>query len=94
METLLSITWENFGEYETRPYMRVRFGVVEVLQRMGSQSSLLAAVNHMLDQLRLCPGDNMSLRDVIPGCMMRIGQDQECYDFIKWCVQFALSKLL
>eukprot|EP01034_Spumella_vulgaris_P036104 gene36104-44526_t len=71
--------------------MRARFGVVQVLERMGSDTSLHAAVAHMLDQLRLCRGDNMGLRDVIPGIMMRIGQEQQCYDFIKWWLTGAGS---
>ncbi|KAJ6133019.1 Zinc finger MYND-type [Penicillium samsonianum] len=37
-----------------------------------------------MENLRLCRGDNMGSRDVVPGLMIRLQQDQECYDFLKW----------
>lgn len=37
-----------------------------------------------MDMLRLCRSDNMGVRDIIPGLMLRLGKDQECYDFAKW----------
>jgi hypothetical protein len=73
-----------WGLHETRPYMRARYGVVQVLERMGSGNSLKAAADHLLDQLRLCRGDNMGLRDILPGILLRNGKEQECYDFVKW----------
>ncbi len=73
-----------WGIHETRDYMRARFAVAQVLERMGSKTSLLAALDHLMDQLRLCRGDNLGVREFIPGIMLRIGKDQECYDFIKW----------
>ncbi len=34
--------------------------------------------------LRLCRGDNMGLRSIVPFLMLRLDMVQECYDFVKW----------
>lgn len=34
--------------------------------------------------LRLCRRDNMGVRNLVPALMLRLGQDQECYDFVTW----------
>ncbi|KAF4506559.1 hypothetical protein G6O67_006630 [Ophiocordyceps sinensis] len=57
---------------ETRPYMRARFGLVDVLlQYFGSAGGRVhvvqAALDHLLDMLRLCRSDNMGLRNLHPG---------------------------
>ena len=43
-----------------------------------------AALSHLLDMLRLCRGDNMGVRDVVPGLFLQLGRDQEYYHFLKW----------
>ncbi|KAJ6032485.1 hypothetical protein N7540_003217 [Penicillium herquei] len=43
-----------------------------------------AELDIYIELLRLCPGDNMGIRGSVPGAMLRLGKDQECYDFIKW----------
>jgi tetratricopeptide (TPR) repeat protein len=61
---------DNFQEYvghfwgilETRPYMRARAGLAEVLWFMGDKQQ---AVNHLTDLLRLNPGDNQGLRYIL-----------------------------
>ncbi len=73
-----------WGIIQTRDYMRARSNVIRILEEIGSQQSLSAAVEHILGCLNLCRGDNMGVRDLVPAMMLRIGQDQECYDFIKW----------
>eukprot|EP01034_Spumella_vulgaris_P041734 gene41734-51718_t len=30
----------------------------------------------------------MGMRDLVPGMMLRIGQEQEAYDFIKWWLTY------
>lgn len=37
-----------------------------------------------MDMLRLCRSDNMGVQIIVPGLMLRLNKDQECYDFIKW----------
>ncbi|KAF5686376.1 hypothetical protein FCIRC_2932 [Fusarium circinatum] len=34
--------------------------------------------------LRLCRGDNLGVRSQVPALYLRLGRDQEAYDFIKW----------
>ncbi|KAM7185929.1 hypothetical protein V8F33_012118 [Rhypophila sp. PSN 637] len=69
---------------ETRDYMRARFGAADTLIKAYTWLSVQKALEHMMDMLRLCRGDNMGVRDHIPALMMRLDQQQECYDFLKW----------
>ncbi|KXG45905.1 uncharacterized protein PGRI_047610 [Penicillium griseofulvum] len=46
--------------------------------------SVQAQLDILMENLRLCRGDNLGSREVIPGLMIRLHQDQECYDFLKW----------
>ncbi|KUM66571.1 hypothetical protein ACN42_g541 [Penicillium freii] len=69
---------------ETRPYMRSRAALSNTMSNVGTAESLEAQLDLLMENLRLCRGDNMGSRDVIPGLMIRLQQDQECYDFLKW----------
>ena len=74
-----------WGLLHTRDYMRARFALAgELLLNLGTLSSVTEALKHMRDMLRLCRGDNMGLRGLIPAVMLRLDRDQECYDFVKW----------
>jgi hypothetical protein len=68
----------------TRDYMRARYALVEALLKVKTLDAAEAALDHLLDMLRLCRGDNMGVRDLVPHLMLRLGRNQECYDFIKW----------
>lgn len=70
--------------HETRDYMRARFGLVEAYMKVKTYASTQLQLTHLLDMLRLCRGDNMCVRDLVPSIMLRLNKDQECYDFIKW----------
>jgi tetratricopeptide (TPR) repeat protein len=48
-----------WGMIETRPYMRARRGLAEVLWAVGERQ---AAISHLQDLLRLNPGDNQGVR--------------------------------
>ncbi|KOS38461.1 hypothetical protein ACN38_g10722 [Penicillium nordicum] len=69
---------------ETRPYMQARVALCNIMSSIGNVESLEAQLGLLMENLRLCRGDNMGSRDVIPGLMIRLQQDQECYDFLKW----------
>ena len=74
---------------ETRPYMHARYGLVDALLLNfglagGSLGVAQTALEHLLDMLRLCRTDNMGLRDQVPSLLIRLGRDQEAYDFMKW----------
>ncbi|MCJ1439195.1 hypothetical protein MMC27_008586 [Xylographa pallens] len=73
-----------WGIHETRPYMRARYGLVEALLQIKTYAAVEAADSHIMDILRLCRTDNMGVRDVLPALDLRLGRDQQCYDFCKW----------
>jgi hypothetical protein len=73
-----------WGIHETRDYMRARFGLIEALLKIKTFDAVQAALAHLMDMLRLCRGDNLGVRDLVPAQMLRLGKDQECYDFVKW----------
>ena len=73
-----------WGIHETRAYMRARYALVEALLKVNTYAAAHAAHAHLMDMLRLCRGDNMGVRDLVPALKLRLGRDQECYDFCKW----------
>ncbi|RHY54927.1 hypothetical protein DYB38_006726 [Aphanomyces astaci] len=76
-----------WGMYETRPYMLSLASQIEALEHMGTDSSLRAAIDVLFECLRLNRSDNMGLRDVAPGILLRLGEDQHAYDFVRWWAQ-------
>ncbi|KAK6386359.1 hypothetical protein LTR65_009084 [Meristemomyces frigidus] len=73
-----------WGIHPTRDYMRARFAHVEGLLKINTFEAVRVALVHLEDMLRLCRGDNMGVRALMPALYLRLGRDQECYDFIKW----------
>ena len=73
-----------WGIHETRTFMRNRFALVEALLKVKTCYAVESAFQHLVDMLRLCRGDNMGVRDLVPALFLRLGKDQECYDFVKW----------
>jgi hypothetical protein len=73
-----------WGIHETRPYMTQRYALVEALLKLKTFPAVQAASDHIMDMLRLCRGDNMGVRDLAPHLLLRLGKDQEAYDFVKW----------
>lgn len=73
-----------WGIWETRPYMRLRYSLVEVLLKVDTVDAVQSALAHMMDMFRLCRSDNMGVRSQVPSVMLRLHKDQECYDFVKW----------
>lgn len=65
--------------------MRARSALIhELILKLPTHESTKLAVKHARDMLRLCRGDNLGIRDLVPGCYIRLGKDQEAYDFLKW----------
>jgi hypothetical protein len=64
--------------------MRSRYGVVEATLKVKTFDAVESALDHIMDMLRLCRGDNMGVRDLAPHLMLRLGRYQDCYDFIRW----------
>ncbi|KAH7020754.1 uncharacterized protein B0I36DRAFT_25331 [Microdochium trichocladiopsis] len=73
-----------WGILDTRDYMRARHAALDALLRIDTGDAVEAALAHGLDMLRLCRSDNLGVRDIIPSLLLRLGREQECYDFIKW----------
>lgn len=73
-----------WGIHKTRGYMGARFALVEAQLKINTPQAVKASLDHLLDMLQLCRGDNMGVRDLIPALYLRLGRDQECYDFCKW----------
>ena len=69
---------------ETRPYMMGLSALIRAFQGIEHADAVQAELEICMEMLRLCPGDNMGVRDSVPGVMVRLKKDQECYDFIKW----------
>jgi len=73
-----------WGLADTRDYMRARFAAADALLKVNTTAAVEKALNHFTDMLRLCRGDNMGVRNIIPSLLLRLGREQECYDFLKW----------
>jgi hypothetical protein len=61
-----------WGIMETRPYMRARHGLAEVLWHMDERQTAIA---HLKDLLRLNPGDNQGIRYILAGRLLAVGDD-------------------
>ncbi|TVY93130.1 hypothetical protein LAWI1_G002742 [Lachnellula willkommii] len=73
-----------WGIVGTRPYMSSRFALVEALLKVKTRAAVQSCLDHVMDILRLCRSDNLGVRDFAPALFLRLGKDQECYDFVKW----------
>jgi hypothetical protein len=80
-ETSVGHFW---GILATRDYMRARFAFADAVGKVRTQQAVQEQLNHLMDMLQLCRGDNMGVRSLIPALMLRLNQDQRCYDFVKW----------
>jgi tetratricopeptide (TPR) repeat protein len=63
-----------WGILETRPYMRARAGLAECLWDVGKREE---AVEHYQDMLRLNPGDNQGIRDILMPRLIELGRDED-----------------
>ncbi|KAI0552683.1 hypothetical protein F4679DRAFT_533500 [Xylaria curta] len=73
-----------WGLTDTRDYMRARFAAADALLQIDTTKAVEKALTHFQDMLRLCRSDNLGIRDIVPGLLLRLGREQECYDFLKW----------
>ncbi|KAJ5888353.1 hypothetical protein N7495_008394 [Penicillium taxi] len=73
-----------WGIFETRDYMRARHAAATNLLGIHTELAVQCALDHFIDMLHLSHNDNMGVRDIVPDLFLRLGQEQKCYDFIKW----------
>lgn len=64
--------------------MRARYAFIEALLNIKTIDAVKTAAGNVRDCLRLCRGDNMGVRDLLPALDLRLGRDQAAYDFVKW----------
>ncbi|KAM7191938.1 hypothetical protein V8F20_009062 [Naviculisporaceae sp. PSN 640] len=67
-----------------RMYLKARFLHGEMLIRSWRQQGIEDAAKLYMDILKLDRGDHQGCRQLIPGLLIRLNRDQECYDFLKW----------
>ncbi|CAI7666691.1 unnamed protein product [Penicillium pancosmium] len=77
---------------ETRPYMMSLSKLAQAFQNKLYRPALEAELEVCMELLRLCPGDNMGVRETVPALLIRLNRDQECYDFIKWWATTAKER--
>ncbi|RYP04267.1 hypothetical protein DL764_004570 [Monosporascus ibericus] len=68
----------------TRPFMQRYHDLMSATLNIRTGEAVEAGLKYGLDMLRLCRGDNQGVRWQIPSLYLRLGRDQEAYDFIKW----------
>ena len=61
-----------WGFLETRPYMRAKAGLADVLKTLGNEK---AAIGHYRDMIKLNPGDNQGVRYILAGLLLRRGEE-------------------
>ncbi|KAI6284632.1 hypothetical protein MCOR27_002617 [Pyricularia oryzae] len=90
-ERLRDLVWDMdpYGKFftipETRNYMRAQMSLGRVMGSFNTPYAVNAQLELLLKLCRLAREDNgLVLRTVIPGLMLRLSKDQECYDFLKW----------
>ncbi|KAJ4118960.1 hypothetical protein NW768_010703 [Fusarium equiseti] len=84
VDPFTSIVGQFWFYKSTRPYMSARFDMMSAILNVRTGEAVEAALGHALEMLRLCRGDNQGVRSYVPALYLRLGSDQEAYEFIKW----------
>ncbi|CAH0028869.1 unnamed protein product [Clonostachys rhizophaga] len=69
---------------ETQEYMVARFAAANALLQVDTKLAVEGALDHFNEMIRLCGCDDQEVRDIIPHLLLRLGREQECYNFLKW----------
>jgi hypothetical protein len=80
-----------WGLLETRPYMRARQGLANILWELGREEE---AIGHYRDMLRLNPDDNQGLRYSLLNLLLRINRDAEAHELIKQYEEDGMAEWL
>ncbi|KAM7212955.1 hypothetical protein V8F06_011659 [Rhypophila decipiens] len=73
--------WRNIPQ---RLYLKARFIHAETLIRSWRRQGIEDALTIYLAMLQHDRADHQGCRHLIPALYIRLGRDQECYDFLKW----------
>ena len=74
----------DWGILVTPDDMRASYVLVQALLKLKTYAAVEAAHDECMDMLSLCSSDNAGIRNKVPALKLRLGKDQECYDFCKW----------
>ena len=72
------------GTLLTRDYIIDRQVLVDAILNVRTYAAVEAAHGHCMDISRLCRNEDTAARHKLPALKLRLGKDQECYDFCKW----------
>ncbi|CAG8907750.1 unnamed protein product [Penicillium egyptiacum] len=64
--------------------MNSRLDYGAALTFVRNVESVQAQLDTLMENLRLCRGDNIGSRDPVHCLLIRLNRDQECYSFLKW----------
>lgn len=64
--------------------MSARLDLMTAILNLRNGEAVEAALARGLDMLRLCRGDNQGVRSKMPALYLRLGRDQDAFDFLKW----------
>ncbi|RGP69217.1 ribonuclease h [Fusarium longipes] len=65
--------------------MLVHFAGVDELLQSSSEDEVEMALTELWVMLKKDRTDPLHLSDIIPHVLLQLGDEQKCYDFIKWC---------
>ncbi|QPC64351.1 hypothetical protein HYE67_006582 [Fusarium culmorum] len=66
--------------------MILQFPGVDELLQSPSEDETELALQELWNMLKKDRTDPLRLSDIIPHVLLELGEDQKCYDFIKWCL--------
>jgi tetratricopeptide (TPR) repeat protein len=95
-EAFTEAVGEFWGMLETRPYMRARQGLADVLWRLGERDD---AIGHARDLLRLNPGDNQGIRYLLAAWLLTVGDEAGLESLLaqypdEWSANWAYTRVL
>jgi hypothetical protein len=88
----INLIFVHQGIIETRDYMRARMELArtqaELAEQVQTPEAWTVVLNHHLECLRLCKGDNMGLRYKVPFLLLRLNRDDDAFCFcLHWLKQ-------
>lgn len=76
-----------YGEFwnveTTRPFMLARMDLVKTLRRLRTRESVRQQLLHIRAMLDISANDDIMARIAAPALLLRMDEDQECYDLLK-----------
>ncbi|KAI1764207.1 hypothetical protein GGR53DRAFT_331181 [Hypoxylon sp. FL1150] len=67
-----------------RAYFQRRLNLMDAMLNFRTGDAVEVALNESIRLLRLNHGDSLGFRSRVPGLYIRLGKEQEAWDFIKW----------